>query len=83
MARGLMDQIQDELIEMRRKGISTEKIAETLNLSTDTVIWLVTHMDSENAEVKPTADLLVDWSTIGEKPQRIILLGQMLSSLVC
>jgi len=77
-----MEEIKDELLEMRRKGISTEKIAETLNLSTDTVIWLITHLDIDDAEKKPTADTLIDWSTIGEKPARILLLGQMLANLV-
>jgi orotate phosphoribosyltransferase-like protein len=77
-----MEEIKDELLEMRRKGISTEKIAETLNLSTDTVIWLITHLDIDEAEEKPTADTLIDWSTIGEKPSRILLLGQMLANLV-
>ena len=83
MTRGLMEEIRDELLEMRRKGISTDKIAEALNLSTDTVIWLITHLDLDEAEVKPTADILVDWSTIGEKPARIVLLGQMLANLIC
>jgi orotate phosphoribosyltransferase-like protein len=77
-----MEEIRDELIEMRRKGISTDKIAETLNLSTDTVIWLITHMDLDEDAVKSPADILVDWSTIGEEPARIVLLGQMLTNLI-
>jgi len=82
MPAALMDELQKNLIEMRRKGIPTEKIAETLNLSTDTVIWLLTHLDVGEAEAKSPADVLVDWSTIGGQPERINLLGKLMTSVI-
>ncbi len=82
MPATLMDELQRNLIGMRRKGIPTDKIAETLNLSTDTVIWLLTHLDMGEAQGKPPADILVDWSTIGSKPERISLLGKMMTSVI-
>jgi orotate phosphoribosyltransferase-like protein len=82
MPAALMDELQKNLIEMRRKGIPTDRIAETLNLSTDTVIWLLTHLDIGKAEGSSPADVLVDWSTIGGQPERINLLGKMMTSLM-
>lgn len=81
MPAALMDELQKNLIEMRRKGIPTDKIAEALSLSTDTVIWLLTHLDMGEAESTP-ADVLVDWSTIGGKPERIELLGKLMTSVI-
>ncbi len=82
MAPALMDELRKELIEMRRRRMSTDQIAEALNLSTDTVIWLLTHLEVNENREKPPTDILVDWSTIGGKPERTYLLGQMISDLV-
>ena len=82
MKQALMDELQKELIEMRKKGMGTDKIAETLNLSTDTVIWLITHLDIGEPGKKLSSDILIDWANIGENPERLFLLGQILSSLV-
>ena len=82
MTGALMDELQKELIEMRKKGMGTDKIAETLNLSTDTVIWLITHLDIGESGKKLSSDILIDWATLGENPERLYLLGQILTSLV-
>ncbi len=82
MPRAVVEELQRQLVEMRRKGMGTDKIAEALNLSPDTVIWLMTHMDERRRTRKPVADTLVDWATIGANRERLILLGKMMSSLV-
>lgn len=82
MPEALMDELQRELLEMRKKGMETGEIARKLNLSTDTVIWLITHLDTGKTERGLTSDMLIDWANIGTSPVRVSLLGRMLADLV-
>ncbi len=82
MSRDLMAELQRELVDMRKKGMDTDKIAEALNLSTDTVIWLITHLDIGESDKRLSSDILVDWATIGASPERLRLLGRILAHLV-
>lgn len=52
--------------EMKKKGLTTGEIADELNLSRQTALWLVTHDIEERAEIP--RDIYVEWSTIGSSP---------------
>ncbi|MFX0068199.1 MAG: orotate phosphoribosyltransferase-like protein [Promethearchaeota archaeon] len=75
----------EELIEkakdLKSKGLTTEEIADILNVQTDTATWLVVKAEKGVRRAEPK-DVYVDWSTIGRDPGRVELMGIMLANLV-
>ncbi len=77
----------DELIlktrELVEKGLTTEEIANRLNVQLDTAAWLKIHAKKGTlAKVQPEpVDVYADWSQIGLSFIRVEYLGLMLADL--
>lgn len=68
--------------ELRDKGLSTEEIANALNVQKDTAIWLVLHAEREKERIPIVGDIYVDWSNIGKDPIRLKYIGKTMANLL-
>ena len=76
-----LEELIEKAKELKSKGLSTEEIADILNVQTDTVTWLLVKAKKGVRRAEPK-DVHVDWSIIGRDPARVELMGIMLANLV-
>ena len=73
----------DSLVEKARnykeKGLKEKEIAVELNISPDTVTWLLTR---DVKEEKPPIDVQINWESIGVYGRRMGLLSSIFSDLI-
>ncbi len=62
-----LDEIIKKAQELKEKGFTTGEIADELNVSRATALWLIT----QDMEKKAPKDIYVDWSTIGSNPKAL------------
>ncbi len=74
----------DELIqkarELKGKGFTTGEIADELNISRETALWLVTKESEERKA--PPKDIHIDWSNVGSNPAVLKHLSLALGELI-
>ena len=78
--KNIEDLIQ-KAVELQSKGLVTGQIADELNVSRETVTWLLTRSKKEVTAPAPK-DISVDWSNIGKSSYRLRYIAQTLSDLV-
>ncbi len=78
--KNIEDLIQ-KAVELQSKGLVTGQIADELNVSRETVTWLLTRSKKEVTAPAPK-DISVDWSNIGKSSYRLRYVAQTLSDLV-
>ncbi|MDO9518054.1 MAG: orotate phosphoribosyltransferase-like protein [Methanosarcinaceae archaeon] len=78
--KNIEDLIQ-KAVELQSKGLVTGQIADELNVSRETVTWLLTRSKKEATAPAPK-DISVDWSNIGKSSYRLRYTAQTLSDLV-
>ncbi|MFH1773642.1 MAG: orotate phosphoribosyltransferase-like protein [Methanobacteriota archaeon] len=66
--------------ELKEKGFTTGEIADELNISRETALWLVTR--ETEAEKKVPRDIYIDWSVAGSNPAILKHLSLALSDLI-
>lgn len=64
--------------ELKEKGFTTGEIADELNISRETALWLVTR----RAEEKAPRDIYIDWSVVGSNPAILRHLSLALADLI-
>lgn len=52
--------------ELKGRGLTTGEIADELNVSRETALWLVTHTEEERAAAP--RDIYIDWRNVGSNP---------------
>jgi orotate phosphoribosyltransferase len=67
--RDIEDLIQ-KAVELQSNGLITAQIADELNVSRETVTWLLTRSKKE-AKVPAPKDISVNWSSIGKSAKRL------------
>lgn len=67
--------------ELKSEGLVEGQISEELNVSSDTVTWLLTHAEQTGA-VQGPKDISVDWSMIGRSSFRLGHVAQALSDII-
>ncbi len=67
--------------ELKEKGFTTGEIADELNLSRETALWLITHKPEER-EKKVPKDIYIDWSAIGSNPAILRSVATALAELI-
>ncbi len=67
-------------VELREKGLRSGEIADELNVSRETVTWLLTR-STTSAEPMPK-DIYVNWSEIGESSQRLKYVSLALADMI-
>ena len=79
-----MKNIEDlihKAVELQSRGLVTGQIADELNVSRETVTWLLTRSKKEVTSPAPK-DTSVDWSNIGKSSYRLRYIAQALSDMV-
>lgn len=69
-----IDKLIQKALELQVNGLVTRQIADELNVSQETVTWLLTRAKKEEASPAPK-DISVNWSNIGKSPYRMRHLG--------
>jgi len=76
---GNIEELKKKALELREQGLRTGEIADELNVSQDTVRWLISRPKKDRSAPK---DIFVDWSHVAGSPARTQLLGFMLSDYI-
>lgn len=72
-----IDELVKKAMELRNKGLRPGEIADELNISSETVTWLLTRPTKEAPK-----DIFVDWSKIGSSSQRMSYIASALTDMV-
>lgn len=76
-----IDSLIEKTAELKAEGLVEGQIAEELNISRETVTWLLTHGEKK-AGVQGPKDVSVDWSTIGKSSIRLRHVSQALTDMI-
>lgn len=76
-----IETLMKKAAELKSEGLVEGQISEELNVSSDTVTWLLTHAEKAGADQGPK-DISVDWSAIGKSAYRLGHISQALSDLI-
>ena len=67
--------------ELKAEGLVEGQISEELNVSSETVTWLLTHAEKTSTSPGPK-DISVDWSMIGKSAFRLNHVSEALSDII-
>lgn len=78
----------DDLIgkarELKSKGFTTGEIADEINISRETALWLITREKEESKA--PPKDIFIDWGNVGSNPVVLkhvsLALGELIDEMV-
>ncbi|MDY0385549.1 MAG: orotate phosphoribosyltransferase-like protein [Methanolobus sp.] len=76
-----IDKLIQKALELQANGLVTKQIADELNVSRETVTWLLTRGKKEEVSPAPK-DISVNWSSIGKSPYRMRHLGIAMCDMV-
>jgi orotate phosphoribosyltransferase len=76
-----IEALMKKATELKSEGLVEGQISEELNISSETVTWLLTHAETTGAAQGPK-DISVDWSTIGRSAFRLAHVSQALSDII-
>ncbi|GAA5819648.1 MAG: orotate phosphoribosyltransferase-like protein [Methanobrevibacter sp. CfCl-M3] len=68
--------------ELKNKGFATGEIADELNVSMDTAIWLTFQKVNQRKVKDAPTDFAIDWSNIGENSTRLRSVSDALANMV-
>uniref|UniRef100_A0A7J2TKP8 Transcriptional regulator GfcR n=1 Tax=Archaeoglobus fulgidus TaxID=2234 RepID=A0A7J2TKP8_ARCFL len=71
-----IESLVEKARRLREKGLTTEEIADELNVSFETAMWLLTR-----ATETPPSDIYVEWKNLS-KPSRLRLVALALSDMI-
>ncbi len=74
-----IENLVDKAKRLKEKGLLEKEIADELNVSPDTVTWLLTRDIEEEA---PPMDVRIGWRSIGVFGRRISLLASLFSDII-
>jgi len=73
-----IEALMKKATELKSEGLVEGQISEELNISSETVTWLLTHAEKTSTAPGPK-DISVDWSVIGKSAFRLSHISQALS----
>ncbi len=76
-----IESLMKKAAELKAEGLVEGQISEELNVSSDTVTWLLTHAEKAGAAQGPK-DISVDWSAVGRSAYRLGHISQALSDII-
>jgi len=74
-----IDKLVDKAKNLKERGLKEKEIADELNVSPDTITWLLTR---DIKEEKPPMDVKIGWRSIGVYGRRIALVGSLFSDII-
>ncbi|ETA67946.1 MAG: orotate phosphoribosyltransferase [Methanolobus sp.] len=76
-----IDKLIQKALELQANGLVTRQIADELNVSRETVTWLLTRAKKEEVSSAPK-DISVNWSSIGKSAFRMRHVGIAMCDMV-
>ena len=76
-----IDSLIEKAAELKAEGLVEGQIAEELNISRETVTWLLTHGEKKGG-VQGPKDVSVDWSSIGKSSIRLRHVSLALTDMI-
>lgn len=76
-----IDTLMKKAAELKAEGLVEGQISEELNVSSETVTWLLTHAEKTSTSPGPK-DISVDWSMIGKSAFRLSHISQAISDIL-
>ncbi|AAM05903.1 orotate phosphoribosyltransferase-like protein [Methanosarcina acetivorans] len=76
-----IEDLIEKAVELQSNGLISAQIADELNISRETVTWLLTRSKKEEATPAPK-DISVDWSSIGKSAKRLHNISLALCDMV-
>jgi orotate phosphoribosyltransferase len=76
-----IETLMKKATELKAEGLVEGQISEELNVSSETVTWLLTHAEKTTAAPGPK-DISVDWSMIGRNAYRLGHISQALTDII-
>lgn len=76
-----IEDLSQKADELQKSGLTTGQIADELNISTETVVWLLTNK-KPNPDGSIPKDLSVNWSMLGQNATRLRCTAQILCDMV-
>ena len=73
-----IEALRKRALKHKESGLSDYEIAEELNISKDTTMWLL----SKGKEKKPVGDVKIGWRSVGVHPSRIGFISDALSDII-
>jgi orotate phosphoribosyltransferase len=73
-----IDSLIEKALKYKESGLTDHEIAEDLNVSKETAVWLL----NKGKEKKPEGDLKVGWRSIGVYPSRIGFISDALCDII-
>lgn len=76
-----IENLMKKATELKAEGLVEGQISEELNISRDTVTWLLTHAEKTSTSPGPK-DISVDWSMIGKSAVRLSHISEALTDII-
>lgn len=76
-----IENLMKKATELKAEGLVEGQISEELNISSDTVTWLLTHAEKTSTSPGPK-DISVDWSMIGKSAVRLNQISEALTDII-
>jgi orotate phosphoribosyltransferase len=76
-----IETLMKKAAELKAEGLVEGQISEELNISSETVTWLLTHAEKTATSTGPK-DISVNWSVIGRSAYRLGHVSQALSDVI-
>ena len=76
-----IEELSAKADELQKSGLATGQIADELNISTETVVWLLTNKKAAADGTIPK-DISVNWSALGQNALRLRCTAQTLCDMV-
>ena len=73
-----IESLKKRALKYKESGLTDYEIAEELNVSKDTAIWLL----SKGKEKKPVGDVKIGWRSVGIYPCRIGFISDAISDII-
>ena len=76
-----IENLMKKVTELKAEGLVEGQISEELNVSSDTVTWLLTHSEKTSTSPGPK-DISVDWSMSSKSAVRLSQISEALSKAI-
>ena len=76
-----IEELTKKAIDMQANSLTTTQIANELNVSRETVIWLLTQSKKEESTPVPK-DISIEWNRIGENANRLRNISMALYDII-
>lgn len=75
---GKIDRLIERARKLKEKGLTTGEIAEELNVSRETALWLITKGKAE----RPPSDVHIDIRALSSSPERLRNIAKILAGMI-